>query len=116
MEPWGSPWLHVLPELKTLYMYPLFWKLIQKKAPLWVDHKMHNAIELPGFLWPSPRASAGLVGFFFRGMAQFLKPGELQVFQGPKVNRGYNITMNSAGCLVLAKLFVTSIFEKQNQS
>ena len=61
----------------------------------------------------SSGASAGLVGFFFRGMAQFLKPGELQLFQGPKVNRGYNITTNGAGCLVLAKLFVTSVFEKQ---
>ena len=30
--------------------------------------------------------------FFFPGMAQFLKPGEMQVFQGPKVNRSYNIT------------------------
>ena len=59
-----------------------------------------------------------MVGFFFfvRGMARFLKPRELQVFQGPKVNRGYNITTNGAGCLVLAKLFVTSVFEKQNQS
>ena len=54
--------------------------------------------------------------FFFRGMAQVLKSGKMQVFQGPKVNRSYNITTNGTGCLVLGKLFVTSIFEKQNQS